>query len=167
MKRRATSAFAAFGAALTIGAGLSPSPAPAAGRCVGAEDAVVQASGDDHDPPEFRPAFYRRLLVLEVSLDGADGAELPIAIEEVCNVSRRLRTQAAQLAAGEGVAVLLARTTVWRGRAPVPPRAVARALDGADTASLWVRLRQRRTWRDDRDGNPVPSFWTERIEITD
>jgi hypothetical protein len=167
MKRRVTSALAALSTVLAVGAGLSPVPASAAGRCVGAEDAVVHASRDDDDPPEFRPAFYRRLLVLDVSLDGAAGAELPFAIEEVCNVSRRLRPQAAQLAGGEGVAVLLARTTVWRGRAPVPPGAVARALDGADTASLWVRLRQRRTWSDDRDGNPVPSFWTERIEITD
>lgn len=145
----------------------SPSPAPAAGHCVGAEEAVVHASGDDDGAPSFRPAFYRRLLVLEVSLDGADGTELPIAIGEICNVSRRLRWQAAQLAGGEGVAQLLASTTVWRGSTQVPPRAVARALDGANTASLWVRLRQRRAWPDDRDGNPVPTFTAERIEITD
>jgi hypothetical protein len=166
VKRRVAPTLAALGAALAVGAGLSPSAAPAAGRCVDTEDAVVHASGDD-DPPEFSPAFYRRLLLLEVSLDEADGAELPIAIDEVCNVSRRLKPQAAQLAGGKGVALLLARTIVWRGRAKVPPRAVARVLDGADTASLWVRLRQRRTWHDDRDGNPVPHFWTDRIEIAD
>jgi hypothetical protein len=166
MKRRLTSGLAAL-AVLAVGAGLSPAPSPAAGRCVGAEDAAVHASGDDEGPPSFRPAFYRRLLVLEVSLDGADGAELPIAIEEVCNVSRRLRGQAEQLAGGEGVAQLLARTIVWRGRARVPPRAAARALDGADTATIWVRLRQQRHWRDDEDGDPVPTFRTERIEITD
>ena len=166
MKHRVTSGLATLGAALAVGAVLSPSPAPAAGHCVGAEEAVVRAAGDDDGPPEFRPAFYRRLLVLEVSLDGADGAELPIAIEEVCNLSRRLREQAAQLAGGEGVALLLARTTVRRGHTRVPAARVARALDGADTAWVWVRLRQRRAWRDDRDGNPVPSFWTERIQIT-
>ena len=150
MKRRLATGLVALGAALTVGAGLSPSPAPAAGRCVDAEGAVVRTSGDDEDDaPTFGPALYRRLLVLEVSLDGSGGAELPISIEQVCNVSRRLREQAAQLAGGEGVAVLLARTTVWRGRAKVRRRAVARAVDRADTAILWVRLRQRRTWRDD------------------
>jgi hypothetical protein len=167
MKHRIRSGLATLGAALAVGAALSPSPALAAGHCVGAEEAVVRASGDDDVPPGFRPAFYGRLLVLEVSIDGADGAELPIAIERVCNVSRRLREQGAQLAGGQGVALLLARTTLWRRHARVPAERAARALDGADTAWVWVRLRQRRTWRDDRDGNPVPSFWTERIEITD
>ena len=167
MKRPVTSGLVALGAALAVGAGLSPSPAPAAGHCVGAEEAVVHAAGDDGDPPGFGPAFYSRLLVLEVSLDGADGAELPISIEEVCNVPRRLRNEAAQLAGGEGVALLLAGTTVWRGHARVPPRAVARALDGAGTAALSVRLRQRRAWRKYEVGNPVPTFTTERITITD
>jgi hypothetical protein len=166
MKHRVTAGLATLGAALAVGAALSPSPATAAAHCVEAEEAVVHASGDD-DGPRFRPAFYGRLLVLEVSIDGADGAQLPIAIEQVCNVSRRLREQAAQLAGGQGEAMLLARTTVWRGHARVPTERAARALDGADTAWVWVRLRQRRTWRDDRDGNPVPSFWTERIQITE
>jgi hypothetical protein len=165
MKRCLTSGLAVLGAALAVGAGLSASPAAAAGRCVDADEAIVRASGDD-DPVSFRPAFYRRPLVLEVSLDGADGGELPIEIEEVCNVSRRLREQAAQLAGGAGVAVMLDDTTVWKGGIRLRRRAVARALDRADTAWVWVRLRQRRTWGEDRDGNPVPSFWTERIEIT-
>ena len=167
MKRRVTSGLVALGAALAVGAGLSPSPAPAAGRCVGAEEAVVHASGDDGGPPSFTAAFYRRLLVLEVSLDGADGAELPISIEEVCDVPKRLRRQAAQLSGGEGVALLLARTTVWRGGAPVPPERVAGALDGADTASLRVRLRPPSAWHRDEDGNRVPTFRTGRIDITD
>lgn len=167
MKRRVTSGLVALGAALAVGAGLSPSPAPAAGHCVGAEEALVHAAGEDGGPPRFTPAFYRRLLVLEVSLDGADGAELPISIEEVCNVPKRLRRQAAQLSGGEGVAVLLARTTVWRGAAQVPPEDVAGALDGADTASLRVRLRPPSAWRSDEDGNRVPTFRTGMIEITD
>ena len=168
MKPPVTSALAALGAALAVAAGFLPSPARGAGRCVGAEAATVHASGDaDDDPPRFGPALYRRLLVLKVSLDGADGAELLIAIEKVCNVSRRLRPQAAQLAGGEGVALLSPRTSVWRDRAAVPRRAVAGALEAEVTALLWVRLRQRRIWPDDRDGNRVPSFWTERIEITD
>jgi hypothetical protein len=42
-------------------------------------------------------------LTLDVSLDGIDGRELPIAIEEVCDVPKALRKQAAQLAGGDGV----------------------------------------------------------------
>ena len=164
MKRPITTGLVALGAAL---AGLFPSSAPAAGHCAEAEEAVVHAAGEGSDPPRFGPALYRRLLVLEVSLDGVDGAELPISIEEVCNVPRRLREQAAELAGGEGVALLLAGTTVSRGDARVPDRKVARALDRADTASLWVRLRQPRAWRKHEVGNPVPTFTTERITITD
>jgi len=167
MKRRVTSGLVALGAALAVGAGFSPSPAPAVGHCVGAEEAVVHASGEDGGPPRFTPAFYRRLLVLEVSLDGADGAELPISIEEVCNVPKRLRRQATQLAGGDGVALLLPRTTVWRGAVQVPPERVAGALDGADTASVRVRLLPSSAWHRDEDGNRVPTFRTGRIEITD
>ena len=165
MKRPVTSGLVALGAALAVAAG--PSPAPAAGHCVDAEEAVVRAAGEGGDPPRFGPHLYRRLLVLKVSLDGADGAELPISIEEVCNVPRRLRERATELAGREGVALLVAGTTVWRGHARVPPRAVARALDGADTALLWVRLRHRRAWRKYEVGNPAPTFTTERITITD
>jgi len=107
MKRRVTSGLVALGAALAVGAGLSPSPAPAVGHCVGAEEAVVHASGEDGGPPRFTPAFYRRLLVLEVSLDGAD------------------------------------------------------------TASVRVRLLPPSAWHRDEDGNRVPTFRTGRIEITD
>ncbi len=168
MQRRVTSGLVALGAALAVGAGLTPSPAPAAaGRCVGAEEALAHTSGEDGGPPRFTAAFFRRLLVLQVSLDGADGTDLPISIEEVCNVPKRLRRQAAQLAGGEGVALLLARTTVWRGGAQVAPENVAGALDGADTASLRVRLRLPSAWHRDEDGNRVPTFRTGRIEITD
>ncbi len=167
MKRGVISGLVALGAALAVGAGLSPSPALAAGHCVEAEEALEHGSGEDGEPSRLGPTFYSRLLTLEVSLDGAYGAEVPISIEEVCNVPRRLRREAAQLAGGDGVALLLARTSVWRGDARVPPGAVAHALDGADTASLWVRLRQRRAWHVYEDGIPMPTFKTERITITD
>ncbi len=148
-------------------------PAPAAPACVGAEEALVHAAGDssgeDEDaPPKFTPALYRRLLLLNVSLDGADGSELPISIEEVCSVPKRLRKQAVQLAGGDGVALLLPRTTVWEGETQLTGEDAATAIDGADTAVLRVRLiRPPTRWGQDEDGNPVPTFRTGRIEITD
>jgi hypothetical protein len=168
MERRFVPAAVALAAAVVVAAGFHPSTAAATKTyCVGAEEARVHSSGDDGGPPRFTAAFYRRLLVLEVSLDGADGADLPISIEEVCNVPKRLKRQAAQLAGGEGVAVLLARTTVWQDGSQVTGDDVAAALDGADTASLRVRLRLPSAWREDEDGNKVPTFRTGRVEITD
>jgi len=168
MQRRFASAAVALAAAVAVAGGFHPSPAAAARTyCVGAEEARVRASGEDGGPPSFTPAFYRRLLVLEVSLDGADGSELPVSIEEVCNVPKRLKRQAAQLAGGDGVALLLARTTVWHGETQVTGDHVAAAIEGADTASLRVRFRQPSAWREDEDGNRVPTFRTGRVEITD
>jgi len=147
----------------------SGSDQPSGKNCVSAEEARVHAAGDgDGGPPKFTAAFYRRLLLLNVSLDGADGSELPISIEEVCSVPKRLKKQAAQLAGGDGVALLLARTQVWQGNTQLTGEAAATAIDGADTAILRVRLiRPPTKWREDEDGNPVPTFRTGRIEITD
>jgi len=147
----------------------SGSDQPAGKNCVSAEEARVQASGDSAGAAlKFTPAFYRRLLLLDVSLDGADGSELPISIEEVCSVPKRLKKQATQLAGGDGVALLLPRTAVWQGETQLTGEAAITAIDGADTATLRVRLvRRLAKWREDEDGNPVPTFRTGRIEVTD
>ena len=166
VKRGIASAAAGGLAAVAIGIGLHPGGAQAASSCVGAEEAGVQAAGEDA-PVKFTSAFYRRLLTLDVSLDGADGSELPISIEQVCDVPRRLRKQAGQLAGGDGVALLLRRTTVWQDGTQLLGKDAATAIDGADTASIRVRMQRPPSWRGDEDGNPVPTFRTGRIEITD
>lgn len=146
--------------------------APAGKNCVAAEEARVQIAGDsggeDEDaPPKFTAAFYRRILTLDVSLDGLDGRELPISIEEVCEVPKSLKKQAAQLAGADGVALLLARTTVWEGRKQLVGKAAETAVAGADTALLRVRLARPRAWREDEDGGKVATFRTGRVEVTD
>ena len=154
-------------AAVVVSIGFHPGAAGAASHCVGAEEASVHAAGADEGPPKFTAAFYRRLLTLDVSLDGADGAELPISIEEVCDVPRRLRRQAARLAGSDGVAVLLRRTTVWQDGTQLTGEEATTAIEGADTAFLRVRLKRPAAWSKDEDGEPVPTFRTGRIEITD
>jgi hypothetical protein len=138
---------------------------------VAEQEARVHAAGDtsaEGGAPKFTAAFYKRLFLIEVSLDGADGLELPISIENVCSVPKRLRKQAAQLAGGDGVALLLARTTVWQDNTQLTGDAIPPAIDNADTAVLRVRLiRPPSRWREDEDGNPVPTFSTGRIDITD
>ena len=153
--------------AVAIGIGFHPGAAAAASHCVGAEEARAHSAGDDEGPPRFTAAFYRHMVTLEVSLDGADGSQLPISIEAVCDVPRRLRKQAMRLAGGDGVALLLRRTTVWQDGTRMTGDQAATAIDGADTAFLRVRLTRPPKWREDEDGNPIPTFRTGRIEITD
>jgi hypothetical protein len=169
MQHRVARGAIVLAAAVALGVGFHPSRATGASSCVGAEEARVHAAGDSGEeaPPKFTPAFYRRLLTLDVSLDGADGAELPISIEQVCDVPKRLRKQAVQLAGADGVALLLRRTTVWTGGTQLTGSDAATAIDGADTAFLRVRLARPPRWREDEDGNRVPTFRTGRIEITD
>jgi hypothetical protein len=150
----------------------SGSDAPAGKNCIGAEEARAQAAGDsggegEDAPPKFSAALYRRRLILDASLDGVDGRELPISIEEVCNVPKARAKEAAQLAGADGVALLRPHTSVWLDGTQQQGDDVAVALEGADTAMLKVRLARPRSWREDEDGNKVPTFRTRRIDITD
>jgi hypothetical protein len=150
----------------------SGSDQPAAKNCVSAEEATARAAGDTGEenegaPPKFSPAFYARTMTLDVSLDGIDGRELPISIEEICDVPKALRKQAAQLSGADGVALLLPQTSVWQGRTRLEGAAATTALEGADTAVLRARLARPRAWREDEDGSRVATFRTLRIEITD
>jgi hypothetical protein len=140
-------------------------------NCVSAEEASARAAGDsggDEDaPPKFSPAFYKRVFTLDVSLDGVEGRELPVSIEEVCDIPKARAKEAAQLAGADGVALLLPRTSVWQGPTRLSGTAAELALEGADTANLRVRLARPRAWRQDEDGSPVATFRAGRIEVTD
>jgi hypothetical protein len=152
-----------------------PAPAAAARNCVGDEGASARAAGDpagggedDEDaPPKFSAAFYKLTFTLDVSVDGMDGAELPISIEDVCDIPKRRAREAAQLAGADGVALLLPRTTIWQDKTRLTGAAAVAALDGADTATLRVRLAPLRSWREDEDGEPVATFSARRMTITD
>jgi hypothetical protein len=124
--------------------------------------------GEDEDaPPSFTAGFFRHTYTLDVSLDGADGKEIPVSVEEVCDVPRIYAKQAAQLAGADGVAVVRADTGVFRGRTRLFGPAAAAALDGADTATIRVRLLPMPSWREDEDGDPVPTFAARRVELSD
>jgi hypothetical protein len=142
---------------------------------VGDEGASARTAGDpggggedDEDaPPKFSAAFYKLTFTLDVSVDGMDGAELPISIEDVCDIPKRRAREAAQLAGADGVALLLPRTTIWQDKTRLTGAAAVAALDGADTATLRVRLAPLRSWREDEDGEPVATFSARRMTITD
>ena len=58
----------------------SGSDQPAGKHCVVAEEATIRAAGDSGGEMKFSAAFYRRMYNLEVSLEGADGNELPLSL---------------------------------------------------------------------------------------
>jgi hypothetical protein len=122
---------------------------------------------DEGAPPAFTPGFFRHAYTLDASMDGADGQEIPVSVEEVCDVPRIYAKQAAQLAGADGVAILGPDTGVFQGSTRLLGPGAAAALDGADTATIRVRLLPMRAWREDEDGDPVPTFAARRIEITD
>jgi len=136
-------------------------------RCVAAEESSARAAGGDEGPPKFTRAFYSHSFKLGTSLDGLEGNQLPIAIERVCSVPTRLKKQAAQLSGTDGIALLYANTSVWKGNSQLSGGAATTALDDADTAVLTARLASPRNWGKDEDGDKVPTFVTQRVVITD
>ena len=147
------------------------------GKCIGAQEPKLPASvgtgvggasklkGDA--PPTFSSAFYAITITLKASADGLDGHKLPISIDEVCDVPKPLAQEAAQLAGGDGVAIVGPDTKVFDGDTLLEGQAATTALAGADTVTLRARLKRPSKWAQDEDGQPVPTFAASRIKITD
>jgi hemolysin type calcium-binding protein len=133
------------------------------------EDARLARSAQDDDPPlTFSNAFYAITTTVTASADGMTGNELPISIEEVCDVPQALATEAAQLVGGDGVALVSPATTVFDvAGQQLTGDAATTALAGADTVVLKARLLPPSGWRQDEDGQPVPTFSVSRADITD
>jgi hypothetical protein len=129
---------------------------------------VLARPAQEDAPPTFSDAFYAVTITINASVDGVNGDELPISIEEVCDVPGALAGEAAQLIGGEGVALMTPATKVFdaTGQA-LTGDAAATALAGADSVSLKAQLLRPAQWRQDEDGAPVPTFRTSRADITD
>ena len=119
-------------------------------------------------PPTFSEPFYGITIAINASADGLTGDELPISIEEVCDVPSSLAGEAAQLIGGDGVALISSATQVFdAGGQQLTGDAATTALAGADTLSLKAQLKRPAGWRQDEDGQPVPTFEAIRADITD
>jgi hypothetical protein len=127
---------------------------------------LARAAGDP--APTFSDAFYATTITLNVSADEIVGDQLPISIEEVCDVPSALLGEAAQLIGGEGVALISPTTQVFDalGQQLTGDAATAALLD-ADTLSLKAQLVPPAQWGQDEDGAPVPTFSASRADITD
>ena len=147
-------------------------PGPGLGCATPPEDAMRRAEGQARAAgdaaPTFSDPFYATTLTLNVSADEIVGDQLPISIEEVCDVPAALQGEAAQLIGGEGVALISPTTQVFDalGQRLIGDAATAALLD-ADSLSLKAQLERPALWAQDEDGAPVPTFATSRADITD
>jgi hypothetical protein len=108
------------------------------------------------------------LITINASADGMTGDELPISIEEVCDVPQGLEGDAAQLIGGEGVGIISSSTGVFDATGQrLTGDAATTALAGADSLSVRARLLRPAQWRLDEDGTAVPTFGIARADITD
>ena len=147
------------------GAGANCVAPPEEARLLSSAPAPREA--DEDAPPTFSEAFYATTITLDASADGLAAGQLPISIEEVCDVPANLAAEAAQLIGGDGVAIVDASTSVYQAGVRLQGQAATTAVAGADTALIRARLMRPETWSQDEDGTPVPTFRAIRIDITD
>jgi Ca2+-binding RTX toxin-like protein len=132
------------------------------------EDARLARALDDDPPLTFSHAFYGITTTITASADGLTGEDLPISIEAVCDVPKSLATEAAQLVGGSGVALITPATAVFDATGQrLTGDAATTAVSGADSVVIRARLLSPGGWRQDEDGEPVPTFSTSRVNITD
>ena len=131
------------------------------------DDALARVAQDD-PPPTFSNAFYAITISISASADGMTGDELPISIEDVCDVPQPLAAEAAQLVGGDGVALIGPATQVFDATGQqLTGAAATTAVAEADTVVLKAQLLPPGGWRQDEDGEPVPTFSASRADITD
>jgi uncharacterized protein YkwD len=137
-------------------------------KCVQEQEARPYARGDG-PPPQFSDGFYELKLKLDTSVDGIDRRtlELPISIEQICNVPQQFLKEARQLGGADGVAKLDGDTKVVKNKQVLEGEAALRAIDGADTAKVKGYLAQPDEWGSDEDGNKVATFLARKVRITD
>ena len=130
--------------------------------------AVPPEDVDEDPPPVFSDAFYAITTTISASADGLTGTDLPISIEDVCDVPQSLATEAAQLVGGDGVALITPATQVFDATGvQLTGAAATTAVGEADTVVLKAQLLRPAAWQQDEDGNPVPTFSVSRADITD
>jgi hypothetical protein len=133
-------------------------------NCVGPQEPRLR--GDV--PPAFSDAFYAITVTLNASADGLEGDELPISIEEVCDVPESLEREAAQLVGGDGIGLVTEDTRVFDAMGTeLEGNAATTVLAGADAVTLRASLKRPPQWRQNDKGEAVPTFDITRADVTD
>jgi hypothetical protein len=150
------------------GGGIPPGATPPGGTACAAPPEEARAHAAQDDPVTISPALIGVTLTLGVSADEIVGNQLPISIEDVCDVPTALLTDASALIGGDGVAIISPATQVFDATgAQLTGAAATAALLDADTLSLKAALLPQAQWGTDEDGAPVPTFSASRADITD
>ena len=144
-----------------------PEPRPTAAIDPRSPNAVPAGRRGDPPPPSFSDAFYATTITLNASASGAENGQLPISIEEVCDVPQALQGEAVLLAGGDAIAIIGPSTSVSQNGAPLKGDAATAALADVDSVVISARLLRPEMWGQDEDGTPVPTFDAISIEITD
>jgi hypothetical protein len=155
---------------VTLGAPGAPGASSGPKVCAAPPEdaALARVAQDDDPPPTFSNAFYAITTTITASADGMTGDELPISIEDVCDVPQSLAAEAAQLVGGDGAALISPATQVLDATGQqLTGAAATTALAEADTVVLNAQLVPPSGWRQDEDGAPVPTFSASRADITD
>ena len=142
-------------------------PRPIAGIDPHDPNAVHAGRRGDPPPPTFSDAFYATTVTLNASASGAENGQLPISIEEVCDVPPGLEAEAMQLAGGDAVAIIGPNTSVSQNGTPLQGDAATAALGQVDSVVVSARLLRPELWAQNEDGTPVPTFDAISIDITD
>ena len=136
--------------------------------CAAPPEDFARIAVDDDPPPVFSAAFYAVTTTITASADGLTGTDLPISIEDVCDVPQALATEAAQLVGGDGVAIVSPATQVFDATGVLlTGDAATTALGEADTVVIKAQLAPLAQWRQDEDGVAVPTFSVTRADIPD
>ncbi len=143
-----------------------PEPRPTAVIDPRSPNAVPGRRGDP-PPPSFSDAFYATTITLNASASGTENGQLPISIEEVCDVPQALKGEAVQLAGGDAIAIIGPNTSVSQNGAPLDGDAATTALANVDSVVISARLLRPEMWGQDEDGMPVPTLDAISIDITD
>ena len=94
------------------------------------------------------------------------GDQLPISIEDICDVPESLAGEAAQLVGGDGVAVVGPATTVFDTTGlQLTGDAATTVLAESDSLVLKAQLLRPGAWQLDEDGAPVPTFAISRADV--
>jgi len=119
-------------------------------------------------PPVFTDPFFAVTLALTVSADGLTDDELPISIEEVCDVPPPLEAEAVQLVGADGIGLVGPGTRVFDATGQeLQGDAATTAVAEADALALKAKLKRPAQWRQNEKGDPVPTFEISRADITD
>ena len=111
----------------------------------------------------FSDAFFAITVTMNASADGLDGDELPISIEEVCDVPEALATEAAQLVGGDGIGIISADTHVFDA-GEAQRRSGDHRGGGGGRPDAQGEAQASRRVATKREGWPVPTFDVSRAD---